>query len=111
MTERMVVDFRTRKFAQVTKAVLEDETVLDKPIQKLVYTMLCMYADNTKKDSYPAIKTIAAKCYCSENTVRAALKRLNEVGLIEIKEQRRNDGSQTSNLYILLDPPGTFSEN
>lgn len=110
MSDRIVVDFRTRKFAQVTKAVLDDETVLDKPIQKLVYTMLCMYADNTKKDSHPSIKTIADKCYCSENTVRAALKKLNEVGLIEIKERRREDGSQTSNQYVLLDPPKTFKE-
>jgi biotin operon repressor len=110
LEQRLVVDFRTRKFAQVTKAVLEDEVILDKPIQKLVYTMLCMYADNTKKDSYPSIKTIADKCYCSENTVRSALKKLKEVGLIEIRERRWPDGSQTSNQYILLDPPNNFKE-
>lgn len=110
MSERMVVDFRTRKFAQVTKSVLEDETILDKPIQKLVYTMLCMYADNTSKGSHPSVSRLADKCYCSENTVRAALKKLKEVGLIEIKGRVREDGSQTSNQYYLIDPPKTFNE-
>lgn len=110
MSERMVVDFRTRKFAQVTKSVLEDETQLDKPIQKLVYTMLCMYADNNTKGSYPSVSRLAKKCYCSENTVRAAIKKLTEVGLIEVRERRRSDGSQASNQYVLIDPPSTFSE-
>ncbi len=109
MADRTVVDFRTRKFAQVTKSVLDDETQLDKPIQKLVYTMLCMYADNDSKDSHPSVSTLAKKCYCSENTVRSALKKLHEVGVIEIKGRVREDGSQTSNLYIILDPPSTFN--
>ncbi|MBA9027588.1 helix-turn-helix domain-containing protein [Peribacillus huizhouensis] len=110
MTERLVVDFRKRKFAQVTKSVLNDEVVLDKPIQKLVYTMLCMYADNTTKDSYPSIKTLAKKCYCSENTVRGALKKLQEVGVIDAETRYRSDGSQTSNIYQLVDPPSTFDD-
>lgn len=110
MTERLVVDFRKRKFAQVTKSVLNDETILDKPIQKLVYTMLCMYADNETKDSYPSIKTLAKKCYCSENTVRVALKKLQEAGVIDSKKRFREDGSQNSNLYYLIDPPPTFGE-
>lgn len=110
LTERLVVDFRERKFAQVTKSVLYDETELDKPIQKLVYTMLCMYADNVTKDSYPSIKTLANKCICSENTVRSALKKLQEVGLIDSRVRRWPNGSQTSNQYILLDPPDTFDD-
>ena len=106
-----MVDFRKRKFVQVTKSVLSDESELDKPIQKLVYTMLCMYADNTTKDSWPSVKTLARKCFCSENTVRAALKKLQEVGVIEAKSRFREDGSQNSNMYYLVDPPGTFDEN
>jgi DNA-binding transcriptional regulator YhcF (GntR family) len=69
-----------------------------------------MYADNTSKDSNPSVRTLANKCYCSENTVRAALKKLHEVGLINVKGRVRDDGSQTSNQYTLLDPPDTFNE-
>jgi predicted transcriptional regulator len=103
-----VLDLRDHKFAQVTKCVLEDTEILDKSAQKLVYVMLCMHADNVKKTSFPSIKTLATECFCSENTVRAALKKLKEVGLIDISERRSRESGQLSNLYVLLDPPKKF---
>jgi predicted transcriptional regulator len=105
-----VLDLRSRKFVQVTKSVLKDEVILDKPAQKLVYTMLCMYADNQTKNSYPSIKTLATKCCCSESTVRYALKKLREVGLIEIQYRKKSNKDNETNVYVLLDPPGTFEE-
>lgn len=106
-----VLDLRDHKFAQVTKCVLEDTEILDKSAQKLVYVMLCMHADNVKKTSFPSIKTLAAECLCSENTVRAALKKLKEVGLIEISERKSKESGQLSNLYVILNPPKKFYVN
>jgi predicted transcriptional regulator len=105
-----VLDLRSRKFVQVTKSVLKDEVILDKPAQKLVYTMLCMYADNQTKNSYPSIKTLATKCCCSETSVKYALKKLRDVGLIEVRHRRRSDGNNDSNIYVLLDPPNNFAD-
>lgn len=106
-----VLDLRDHKFAQVTKCVLEDREILDKSAQKLVYVMLCMHADNVKKTSFPSIKTLATECLCSENTVRSALRKLREVGLIDISERKSRESGQLSNLYVLLDPPKKFYAN
>ncbi len=108
--EANVVDFREKNFVMVTKCVLADMTILDKPTHKLVYASLCMHADNTTKTSYPSIKRLARECCCSENTVRAALKRLKEVGLIDIQERFSKEIGQLPNLYKILNPPKEYEE-
>ncbi|MEK3817484.1 helix-turn-helix domain-containing protein [Bacillus sp. FSL K6-1284] len=106
--ERGVLDLREHKFAQVASSVLVDVKILDKSAQKLVYTMLSMHADNHSKQSFPSIKTLAAECFCSENTAREALRKLKEVGLIDIRERRSRESGQLSNLYVLLPIPKAF---
>lgn len=101
------IDFHDQRFVRVTKSVIADETYLDKPVQKLVYVVLCFYADNTSKKSHPSVQTIADKCRCSTNTVRKALRRLKELDLIDVKE-RKNANGQTSNEYTLWEPPEWF---
>ncbi|MBG9809110.1 helix-turn-helix domain-containing protein [Bacillus subtilis] len=101
------IDFHDHRFVRVTKSVIADETYLDKPVQKLVYAVLCFHADNTSKKSHPSVQTIADKCRCSTNTVRAALRRLKELELIDVKE-RKNGNGQTSNEYTLWEPPEWF---
>ncbi|MFC7805355.1 helix-turn-helix domain-containing protein [Bacillus subtilis] len=83
------------------------EERLWKPVQKLVYAVLCFHADNTSKKSHPSVQTIADKCRCSTNTVRSALRRLKELELIDVKE-RKNGNGQTSNEYTLWEPPEWF---
>lgn len=92
----------------VTKSVIADETHFTKPVDKLVYAVLCYFADNRTRDAYPSISTIAKKACCSENTVRASLKTLKELGLIDVKERADSNGKQMSNVYILLNPPDDF---
>ncbi|MBX6361683.1 MAG: helix-turn-helix domain-containing protein [Acidobacterium ailaaui] len=104
-----VLDLRDQHFTQVTNVVLEDTVFLDKPAQKLVYVMLCMHADNHTKTSYPSVKTLAKECCCSETTVRAALKRLKELRLIDIRERKSKENGQLSNLYVLLNPPEEYT--
>jgi len=102
-----VLDFQDQRFSRVTKSVLNDEVYLDKASQKLVYAILCMYADNTSMKSHPSVQTLAKKSCCSENTVRAALKRLEELELVKITRRRRGI-SHLSNEYTLLVPPSNF---
>jgi hypothetical protein len=106
--ERGIIDMRQHKFAMVTKVVIDDKSVLRKPVEKMVYVVLCSLADNITKDSWPTVKTIGEKACCSENTVRAALKRLKEVGLIDVQERYLPVKGRTSNRYILLEPPGYY---
>jgi len=103
-----VLDFQDQRFSRVTKSVLNDEVHLDKGSQKLVYAILCMYADNNSMKSHPSVQTLAKKACCSENTVRAALKRLEELELVKITRRRRGI-SHLSNEYTLLVPPAIFT--
>jgi len=72
--------------------------------------MLCMHADNTSKDSWPSVKRLAKECMISQNTVRSALKKLKQVGLIEIEERKVEGVGHISNRYILLPIPKEFDE-
>ncbi|MFS0562548.1 helix-turn-helix domain-containing protein [Terribacillus sp. 179-K 1B1 HS] len=107
--ERKVIDFQDHRFARVTKQVLDDETYLDKPVQKLVYAVLCMYANNKTMKSHPSIPTLAKKCCCSENSVRAALAKLESLELISVT-RRKKGGVNFSNEYTLWVPPDWFFE-
>jgi transcriptional antiterminator len=103
-----VLDLRENKFTQVTSIVLQDKIHLDKTADKLVYVMLCMHANNTTKESYPSVKTLARECCCSENTVRNALKKLKELRLIDVRERKSKESGQLSNLYVLLNPSDKY---
>lgn len=106
--KRGVLDYREHKFVQVTKSVIDDVGNFDKPVDKLVYVILCSYANNETKKSYPSVKSIADKAACSENTVRTAIKRLIELQLIKVEPNYNGIGKQTSNIYTLLEPPESF---
>ncbi|GKX31363.1 hypothetical protein SH1V18_38430 [Vallitalea longa] len=56
---------------------------------------------NKEMTCFPAIKTIAKECSISERTVRRALKDLVDVGLLKKEIRWRENGGQSSNLYIL----------
>lgn len=109
MDNKKKLDFHDHRFTRVTKNVLNDTTHLNKPAQKLVYALLCMYADNDTMKSHPSIPVLAKKACCSENTVRTALDKLESEGLLEIKH-RKNGNRNFSNEYTLLVPPDKFAE-
>jgi hypothetical protein len=69
-----------------------------------VYMALARYA-NQDGESFPAVKTIATVCDCSENKVREAIKHMVRLGLLRVEERSKDSGGQTSNLYTLLTPP------
>jgi len=107
--QRKVLNFNDERFTRVTKVVLDDNKYLDKPIQKLVYAILCMYADNETMKSHPSIQTLAKKCCCSENSIRSALKRLEELELISVKRRKYGEKNY-SNEYTIWEPPKWFYE-
>jgi predicted transcriptional regulator len=103
LEEPKVIDFRKRKFIQVTRDVVANDTKLKKASDISVYTVLCMYADNTSKLSWPSVETIAEKSRCSESGVRRSLANLKDAGYIDIRKRYDARGFQTSNQYVLLD--------
>ena len=73
-----------------------------KPIAFTVYNHLVSCA-GSRGSCYPAMRTIAKKCSCSESTARDAIKTLTTLGLISkeygYRENRYGVRQQTSNLY------------
>lgn len=57
---------------------------------------------NKELTCFPAIPTIARETGLSERTVQRALKELCEEGYVEKSPRYRENGGQSSNLYILL---------
>ncbi|MGO5022400.1 helix-turn-helix domain-containing protein [Lawsonibacter sp. LCP25S3_G6] len=51
---------------------------------------------------WPGVKTIARDLGLSRSTVRRALKELERSGWVQRQARYRENGSRTSNLYILL---------
>lgn len=103
MAERKVLDRRNVPFVMVTKHVIEDERL--KASDKSVYATLCMYADNATSECFPKRETILRKAGVSDKTLRNSIKRLTELGYIDVK-QRYNSHGKSSNLYVLLDAEG-----
>lgn len=53
------------------------------------------------QDCWPAIKTIASDLQLSRSTIKRALNDLVKAGLIEKEARYRENGSNTSNRFIL----------
>lgn len=79
-----------------------------KPIHLTVYSYLVSCAGQKEK-CWPAMKTIATLCGCSENAARDAVKELEYRGFIRRVSTFANDRSgrkwQTNNTYYILPLP------
>lgn len=69
------------------------------PTLQCVYMWLCDHSDS-KMQSFPSRKVLAAEAGISVDTLDRALAKLEELGMIK-KEARYNDGEQMSNLYTV----------
>jgi hypothetical protein len=101
--ERTVVDRRENPFIMVTKHIVDNDKVLEKPVDIAVYVALCMYADNTTRASNPNVSTIAKKARCSERVARRSIQNLKEAGYLEVNPRFDGRGHQASNQYILIE--------
>lgn len=86
-------------FVMVDKAVLMNESL--SVYDKAVYCILCAYADKDSRSCFPSYQTIARKAGCSRRKAISVVAHLEELGLIEKKEQRNAIGDSTSNLYMV----------
>jgi len=74
-----------------------------RPTTKLVLMSLSDVA-NDLGECFPSIKYIATRCCISTRHTRREIKKLVELELLGIETRYRNDGSKTSNLYLLSLP-------
>lgn len=69
---------------------------------KVVYATLATYA-GPDRSCWPGERRLAEMLDLSHRTVQRAVHDLRAAGLLGYTERRREDGSQTSNLYVLHD--------
>ena len=80
------------------------------PIVKMqghaVYNVLLRHSTPKGTGAFPSHATIAQKGGCSVSTVKRVMKQFEELGLVGVIRRYRDDGGgQTSNAYVILDPP------
>jgi hypothetical protein len=69
-----------------------------------IYGYLCRRLNRKTGQCTPSISRIAQAFDIARSTVKIYLRKLEEVGLIEIQERQDAAGDPTSHHYILLDP-------
>ena len=74
-----------------------------RPTSKLVLMSLSDVA-NDLGECFPSVRYIATRCCISPRHTRREIKKLVELELLKIETRYRNDGSKTSNLYLLSLP-------
>lgn len=67
---------------------------------KLVLMALADFADEGGR-AWPAVPTLSAKTGVPERTVKYAIGKLRDQGLLTVEQRRRGNGSMASNLYCL----------
>ena len=75
------------------------------PYEKLVYLDLISYSNNETLKAFPSIPTLAKDMSISQNSVRKAIKNLEQKAKLHKRERKWENGGQTSHEYIVLDFP------
>jgi DNA-binding transcriptional ArsR family regulator len=69
-----------------------------------IYTALVRFANRKTGECWPSIGRLAQVLDLARSTVKVYLRKLEDAGLIDIRERQDAAGDPTSNLYTLLDP-------
>ena len=69
-----------------------------KPREFIVYCCLVKHSDKNGV-CFPSRRLIAEECCIDKKTVDSAIKNLEKAGLVTKQKRKRQDGSNTSNLY------------
>ena len=78
------------------------------PYGLAVYFALCRHSDNSNQDCDPSVATLAHETGMSTNKVRAALKALEDLGLIEIERRKVEAKLNLPSIYTLREPDPTL---
>ena len=87
------------------------EQVTGSPMTKSILMALANYA-NQDGESWYGYAKIAADTEMGESTVRKHIERLVELGLVQVEQRLRENGSTRSNRYqLVMDRPGATTEH
>lgn len=89
--------YNTLPFATIPEWLL-DAPVSDRAVR--LFGLLVRYADRDGH-AHPSRRALADRLRCSTDSVDRAMRELIEMGVVEVRERHRDDGSQTSNELIL----------
>lgn len=87
----------TNRFSMISERIVEYQL---KPRDHAVYCCLVKHSDKNGV-CFPSRRLIAEECCIDKKTVDAALRSLEKAGLVKKQKRRRQDGSNTSNLYTV----------
>jgi hypothetical protein len=73
--------------------------------EKMAFVALSTFADSRGGRIFPSYPTIAKVMSCSEKQARKSVDGLCKKGYLVKKNRRAKDGSLTSNIYTIVDPP------
>ncbi|WP_044737262.1 helix-turn-helix domain-containing protein [Geobacillus kaustophilus] len=111
MNDKLIVrSLKKKPFVIVEKAIVYDTKHLN-IYDKMVYVVLCSFADNDTQQCFPSVSKLAEYCGCSVSTVKRSLKRLEKLGLIHIEQRQDENGRSETNVYTILELPEFFQEN
>lgn len=96
-----VIDKRYDPFTIIPNSVIKSDKIT-KPVDLVVYTIICMHANNTTKQSMLNVATIARFAKSSDRVVRRSIKTLVDASFIEVKKNYRPDGGRMHNTYVIL---------
>lgn len=67
------------------------------------HAVYCCLVKHSNKNGvcFPSRRLIAEECCIDKKTVDAALRSLEKIGLVKKQKRKRQDGSNTSNLYTV----------
>lgn len=82
-----------------------------KPAAKIVLYWLADHHNGETGECFPSHKRLAEACEMTDRSVRNQIDALKEMGLIEVIERKRDNGSQTSNAYRLMFKDETGRKN
>ncbi len=69
----------------------------------LVFSILLSHMNYKTKECWPSLRKIAAECCISVSSVQRGIKEILAAGLIGKQARYRENNSQTSNLYIIIE--------
>ena len=85
----------TEKFSIISNRISDYRL---KPRDYAVYCCLVKHSDKNGV-CFPSRRLIAEECCIDKKTVDSAIKNLEKAGLVTKQKRKRQDGSNTSNLY------------
>jgi hypothetical protein len=99
-----VIQLHPGRFFSVDNDFIDVHAKALGPHAVTVYLVLCRHANRRTKQCWPSIAHMADLTGLARSTVKKALTRLYEAGLIDREERWDAAGDHATNLYTLLDP-------